>query len=62
MKNNKNNKEVEKDDLNEEETIDTVGMKAIHYNNLVDRYFEKYYIDKNTDKEQYIFIHTNGYI
>jgi len=60
MKNNKINKEVEKDDLNEEETIDTVGIKAIHYNNLVDRYFEKYYVDKNTEYEQYIFIHSNG--
>ncbi len=60
MKNNNKNKEVEKDDLNEEEAIDTVGIRAIYYNNLVDRYFEKYYIDKNSENEQYIFIHTNG--
>lgn len=60
MKNNKISKDTEKDDINEEETIDTVGIKAIHYNNLVDRYFEKYYIDKSTENEQYIFIHTNG--
>ncbi len=61
MKNNRHNaQQIEKDDLNEDETIDTVGMKAIHYDNLVDRYFEKFYIDKNTENEQYIFIHSNG--
>ena len=60
MNKNKNNKVIENDDINEEETIDTVGMKAIHYNNLVDRYFEKYYFYKNTENEQYIFLHTNG--
>jgi len=60
MKNNNRNKEIEKDDINEEETIDTVGMKAIHFNNIVDRYFEKYYINKDTENEQYIFVHSNG--
>ncbi len=57
-KENKDNKEIE--EINEDETIDTVGMKAINYNNIVDRYFEKFYINKNTENEQYIFIHTNG--
>lgn len=57
---NKKSQEGEKDDMNEEETVDTVGMRAIYYNNVVDRYFEKYYINKNTENEQYIFIHTNG--
>lgn len=48
---------------NEEmETIEALDLRAIHYNNIVDRYFTKYYIDQNTDKEQYIFIHTNGII
>lgn len=60
MKNNKKNKECEREDANEEETIDTVGMKAIYYNNLVDRYFEKFFLDKGTENEQYIFIHSNG--
>jgi hypothetical protein len=48
-------------DMNEE-VIESLGIKAIHYNNLVDRYFTKYYVDKDTEKEQYIFIHTNGIV
>jgi hypothetical protein len=43
-------------------TIESVGLKAANYNNIVDRYFVKYYLDKNTDKEQYVFIHTNGIV
>lgn len=53
------------DNFNEEDagdTIESVGIKAVSYNNIVDRYFTKYYIDKGTDKEQYVFIHTNGII
>ena len=42
-------------------TIESVGLKAANYYNIVDRYFTKYYIDKNTEKEQYVFIHTNGF-
>lgn len=42
--------------------VESFGIKAMHYNNIVDRYFTKYYIDENTDKEQYIFIHTNGVV
>lgn len=43
-------------------TIESVGLKAANYNNIVDRYFTKYYLDKNTEKEQYVFIHTNGIV
>jgi hypothetical protein len=43
-------------------TIESVGLKAANYYNIVDRYFTKYYIDKNTEKEQYVFIHTNGIV
>jgi len=43
-------------------SIESVGLKAANYNNIVDRYFTKYYLDKNTDKEQYVFIHTNGIV
>ena len=42
--------------------LESVGLKAANYSNIVDRYFTKYYFDKNTDKEQYAFIHTNGIV
>jgi hypothetical protein len=51
--------EDEIEDLGE---IEAEGLKTIHYNNLVDRYFTKYYINKGTENEQYVFIHSNGYI
>jgi hypothetical protein len=51
---------LDENELNEE--VENVGIKAMYYNNIVDRYFTKYYIDQNTDKEQYVFIHTNGVI
>jgi hypothetical protein len=44
------------------EEVENVGIKAMYYNNIVDRYFTKFYIDQYTDKEQYVFIHTNGII
>lgn len=52
-------------EINDEEAFDSVesvGLKATCYNNMVDRYFTKYYLDKNSDKEQYIFVHTNGLV
>ena len=45
-----------------EDTITSIGMRALNYTNIVDRYFEKYYIDKGKSTEQYVFIHTNKYI
>ena len=53
------------DNENIEENIDaveSVGIKAMYYNNIVDRYFTKYYLDEGTNKEQFVFIHTNGVI
>jgi hypothetical protein len=38
------------------------GLRAVNYSNAVERYFVQYYLDKGTDKEQYVFIHTNGII
>ena len=40
--------------------VDTTGFRSLNYNNLVDRYFTKYYLDQGTENEQYIFIHTNN--
>lgn len=51
---------LDENEINEE--VENLGIKAMYYNSIVDRYFTKYYIDQNTDKEQYIFIHTNGII
>jgi hypothetical protein len=42
--------------------IDTTGFRSLNYNNLVDRYFIKYYLDEGTENEQYVFIHTNNVI
>jgi hypothetical protein len=44
------------------EQIESLDLRAKYYNNLVDRYFTKFYLDKDTEKEQYIFIHTNGIV
>ena len=54
------NKEIAEDEGID--PIESVGLKATFYNNLVDRYFTKFYIDRYADDEQYIFIHTNGII
>lgn len=63
MDNNKNlNLKEQNDLLNEEEEdmIESTGLKALNYDNLIERYFTRYYIDKGGDNEQYVFIHTNG--
>ncbi len=46
----------------EEEFIESLGLKSIAYNNIVDRYYSKYYFDEGTENEQFIFIHTNGLV
>lgn len=50
----------EDENKNEEEVdiVENFGLKATYYNNLIERYFEKFYVGDND--EQYIFIHTNG--
>ena len=48
------------DDDIEEVEIESGGFKTINYNNIIDRYFTRYYINEGTDNEQYIFLHTNG--
>jgi hypothetical protein len=55
---------IDENDMNEEQidAIESLGIKAMHYNSIVDRYFTKFYVDEMTDKEQFIFIHTNGVI
>ena len=50
------NNEVE----NEEDADLSIGMRALNYTNLVDRYFDKYYIDKGKPTEQYVFIHSRS--
>jgi len=45
----------------EEDVLSSVGFKSIYFNNLVDRYFTRYYLDKGKENEQFVFIHTNGY-
>jgi hypothetical protein len=42
--------------------VDDTGFRSLNYNNLVDRYFNKFYLDQGTENEQYIFIHTNGIV
>ena len=46
----------------DEDEIVSVGLKATFFNNIIDRYYTKIYLNKDTDKEQYIFIHSNGVI
>lgn len=52
------------DDIrNQDEEIEEIvscGLKSIFYQNLVDRYFVRYYLNKGQANEQYIFIHSNG--
>ena len=57
MKDNK-----EKEDEDENDFLDSVGIKSTYYNDFVERYFSKYYLNKGKDNEQYIFIHSNGII
>jgi hypothetical protein len=42
--------------------IDSSGFRSLNYNNLVDRYFTKYYINQGSENEQYVFIHSNGIV
>jgi hypothetical protein len=49
------------DEIEENGEIEAGGLKTISYNNLVDRYFTKYYVNKGAENEQYVFIHSNGY-
>ena len=44
----------------EVEILDSVGLKCTLYNDFIGRYFNKYYINKGKNNEQYIFIHSNG--
>ena len=66
-KNNDNNKKDnnrnndEKDD-EECDVLESVGLKSTFYNNQINRYFTKYYLNKGEPNEQYIFIHSNGII
>ena len=55
---NKNNQNDEK----AEDEIVSVGLKATNFNNLIDRFFTKVYLNKNTPEEQYVFIHSNGIV
>ncbi len=49
------------EEIEEVGEIEASGLKTLNYNNIVDRYFTKHYINKGTENEQYVFIHTNGY-
>jgi hypothetical protein len=54
---------IDEQEINDEnDTVENLGIKAMYYNNIVDRYFTKYYFDKNSENEQYVFVHTNGLI
>ena len=61
--NNKNN-DRNNDDKDDEEydILESVGLKSTFYNDQIQRYFSKYYLDKGQPNEQYIFIHSNGII
>lgn len=52
---------MERIELEDEEII-SVGLKATSYSNLIDRFFTKLYINKGSESEQYIFIHSNGIV
>ena len=67
FKKNKNDNKINnnnKEDKDEEEfdILESVGLKSIYYNDQVQRYFSKYYLNKGEPNEQYIFIHSNGII
>ena len=49
-----------KEEEEENDFLDSVGIKATYYNDFVERYFTKYYFDKDKDTEQFLFIHSNG--
>ena len=57
--NNKNNDEKEDDEY---DILESVGLKSTFYNDQIQRYFSKYYLNKGEPNEQYIFIHSNGII
>ena len=61
--NNKNN-DKNNDDKDDEEfdILESIGLKSTFYNDQIQRYFSKYYLDKGQPNEQYIFIHSNGII
>ena len=61
---NKQNKDKNNDDKDEEEydILESVGLKSTFYNDQIQRYFSKYYLNKGESNEQYIFIHSNGII
>ena len=63
-KQNNKDKDKDKEDKDDEEydILESVGLKSIYYNDQVQRYFSKYYINKGQPNEQYIFIHSNGII
>ena len=60
--NKRNNDNKEEKDEEEYDILESVGLKSIYYNDQVQRYFSKYYINKGQPNEQYIFIHSNGII
>jgi hypothetical protein len=56
-------KDKEKEeDKEENDLVESIGIKATYYNDFVERYFTKYYFNKGKENEQYIFIHSNGII
>ena len=61
IKNNNDKDDKDKDD-EEYDILESVGLKSIYYNDQVQRYFSKYYLNKGESNEQYIFIHSNGII
>ena len=61
--NNKNdNRNNDDKDDDEYDILESVGLKSTFYNDQIQRYFSKYYLDKGQPNEQYIFIHSNGII
>lgn len=61
--NNKNNNRNNDDKDDEEyDILESVGLKSTFYNDQVQRYFSKYYLNKGEPNEQYVFIHSNGII
>ncbi len=53
---------MEEEIENNNEEIVSVGLKATYFDNLIDRFFYKIYINKGETNEQYIFIHSNGIV
>ena len=60
--NRNNNKDNDDKDDEEYDILESVGMKSTFYNDQIQRYFSKYYLNKGESNEQYIFIHSNGII